>query len=151
MQRGFGLIEIVVGSSIITLALFGILAVAQQSLRISDYSLKDVQAGFLAEEGAEAIRSIRDRSWQQFYSIPVSTTQYLSFAPGTAFATTTANNYIDGFERSFSVMPVYRDASDRIAVSGTLDTGARKVQVVVSWQNRGATTTKTLDFYLTDI
>lgn len=153
MQRGFGLIEIVVGSAIITLALFGILAVAQQSLRISDYSLKDMQAGFLAEEGAEALRNIRDLSWQNFYALPVSTTLYLSFTEGAAsrFATTTANIYIDGFERSFIVTPVYRDGSDRIAASGTLDTGTRKVQISVAWPNRGATTTKTIDLYLTDI
>ncbi|MDP3958180.1 MAG: hypothetical protein Q8Q36_01800 [bacterium] len=152
--RGFGLVEVVLGSGIVTAALFGILTVASQSLRVSDRALREVQATFLLEEGAEAIRSMRDRGWENIAGLSTTTAHFLSFSTSTParFATTSENSYIDGmFLRSFTVASVRRDGSDRIAASGALDPGTRKFTVEVAWQERGATTTKSLEFYLSDI
>jgi len=154
MQRGFALIEIVFAAAIVSLSLTGVLSVAQQSLRLSEFSLREAQAAFLLDEGAEAVRGMRDVQWTNISGLSTSTTYYLSFQSGAnaGFATTTTNTYLDGiFERSVRVAEVYRDGNDRIASSGTLDTGTRKVRVEVSWQNRGATTTRAVELYLSNI
>jgi predicted O-linked N-acetylglucosamine transferase (SPINDLY family) len=47
---------------------------------------------------------------------------------------------------------VNRDANDDIASSGTLDARTKKISITVSWAVSDATTTsKTLDFYISDI
>lgn len=153
-MKGFGLVEVVLGSGIATAALFGVLMVASHSLRVSDHALREVQAAFLLEEGAEALRSLRDSGWGNISGLSTTTAHYLSFATGTParFATTSQNAYIDGmFSRSFTVADVQRDGSDRIAASGVLDAGTKKFAVDVAWQERGATTTRTLELYLSDI
>ena len=151
--RGFGLIEVVFGSAIISLTLFGILSVAKNSLRVTDYALRSAQSGYLILEGAEAVRAMRDVNWINISGLTTATTYYLTFSTETnRFATTSVNTLVDGiFERSFTLADVFRNGSDDIASSGTNDPGTKKITVNVSWFNRNSTTTKTVDFYLTNI
>ncbi|MBX4215437.1 hypothetical protein KW797_00580 [Candidatus Parcubacteria bacterium] len=153
--RGFALLEIVIGASIISLSLLGVLSVAKDSLRVSEHSLREAESRFLLEEGAEAIRSMRDNGWSALSGLATSSVYYLAFtAPTTTarFATSSQNTYIDGlFERSFTVSDVYRDSNDRIAPSGTQDSGTKKFTVNVSWWSRSATTTRTVQFYLSNV
>ena len=152
-NRGFGLIEVVVGSTIISLSLIGILSVISNSLHLVDNSLRKAQAGYLMLEGGEAVRSMRDISWANINGLSTTTTYYLTFSTPTGrFATTSENTFIDGiFERSFTTADVFRNTSDDISLSGTYDAGIRKIRMNVSWWNRNATTTTTTDFYLTNI
>ena len=154
-RGGFGLVEIVIGSAIISLALLGVLSVAVNSVRVSEYSLREAQAGYLLLDGGEAVRSMRDISWANISGLSTTTTYYLTFSTSTAtsrFATTSTNIFVDGiFERSFTTKDVFRDGSDNISPTGTYDAGIRKIKMNVSWWNRGATTTKSAEFYLTNI
>lgn len=152
-MRGFGLIEVVFGSVIISLSLFGILSVTKNSLRVTDHALRSAQAGYLLLEGAEAVRSMRDISWINISGLSNGTTYYLTFSTITnRFATSSVNILVDGiFERSFTVADVFRNGIDDIAPSGTQDDGTKKISMNVSWFNRNATTTKSADFYLTNI
>lgn len=153
-DKGFGLLEIVIGVAIISLSVFGLLSVAQNSLRVSEYSLREAQAGYLLLEGAEAVRSMRDVAWSYVENLSTSVTYYLVYSTSTnTFATTSTNTFIDGiFSRSFTVADVLRDGTTYdIAPSGIYDAGTKKITINVSWYNRNATTTKSLDFYLTNI
>ncbi|MEK7558365.1 MAG: hypothetical protein AAB507_00885 [Patescibacteria group bacterium] len=152
-QAGFGLVEVVIGSAIISLALLGVISVASNSLRVADHSLREAQAGYLLLEGGEALRSMRDISWTNINGLSTTTTYYLAFSTTTnRFATTSANSFVDGiFERSFTTSDVFRNGSDNITASGTYDSGTRKIRMNVSWRERGATTTTLTDFYLTNI
>lgn len=154
--RGFGLLEVVIGVAIISLAIFGLLSVAQNSLRVSEYSLREAQAGYLLLEGAEAVRFMRDVSWANIGNLSTSATYYISYSTtANTYATSTVNTFVDGvFSRSFTVADVNRDATSQDIVtppSGIYDAGTKKITVNVSWYNRNATTTKSLDFYLTNI
>lgn len=151
-KNGFGLLEAVVGVSIISLSLAALMTVSQLSHKIVGESLRSVQASFLAEEGAEAIKSLRSVGWQsRIMPLADGADYYLNFN-GAAWEATTTNSYVDGiFERKFSVYGVYRDASGDIAASGSLDNGTKKVTVSVSWAGRNGTTTKSLTTYVTDI
>ena len=149
--RGFGLIEIVVGAAVLTTSLLGISFYYQQALKVSQRTGNFVRAGFLMEEGIEVAKFFRDTSWTNISGFTPGTTYYLSWT-GSTWATTTTNTFVDGmFERKLVIDNVSRDSNDDIVSSGgTLDAGTKKATVSVSWNEKGATTTKTVSTYLTN-
>lgn len=151
-KTGFGILEIVIGVSIISISLFGLIAVSQFSLRAINESSKNIKAAFLLEEGIEAIRILRDSSWQtDIASLTSGTTYYLDF-DGTTWNSTTINIYIDDlFERNFVINDIYRDANDDISETGTLDSNTKKVTVSVSWLRSTGTTTKIVSTYIANL
>lgn len=152
MKHGFGLIEIIVGGAVLATSLLGISAYYQQSLRVSRSTAQLVQASLLLEESLEVAKFFRDTGWTNISTPATGTIYYLSFN-GTNWATSTTNTYIDGvFERTIRLDDVYRSGTDDIVTSGgTIDTGTRKVTATVSWWDRTATTTRTIETYLVNI
>lgn len=145
------LIEMIIGISIVFVSIVSVVTVYHFFVRVSQVNAISVKAEFLLEEGVEAVRSVRDNSWTNFSAIPVNTEKHLSFLNG-AWGVVDENNYIEGFfERKFIITDVYRDADDNIAETGTLDAGTKKVEVFVSWNDRGATTTKSTVIYLANL
>ena len=150
-NKGFGLAEIVVGSALISLVLFGLSFAFQASLRLSRETGQRIQAQFLAEEGLEAARIIRDQSWAGIGVLSTTTIYYLDFAGG-SWGATTSSSMIEGmFERRLLVEDVFRDANDDIASSGTYDPNIKKIRVVVSWAVGQASSTSEVATYLTNI
>lgn len=152
MKRGFGLIEIVIGGAVLATSLMGISSYYQQSLRVSRSTAQLVQASLLLEESLEVSKFFRDTGWVNISTPTTGTTYYLSFS-GTNWATSTTNTYIDSvFERTIRLDDVYRDGTDDIVTSGgTIDAGTRKVTATVSWWDRTATSTRTIETYLVNI
>lgn len=152
LSRGFGLIEAVAGISLVSIFIFSLMLASQLSQKIVGESVKNIQVSFLLEEGADAIKILRDTGWSSSIgNLPAGTSYYFSYN-GTTWTSTDSNVYIDGiFERKFKLDNVYRDANDDIASSGTLDSGTKKATVSVSWLGRTGTTTKSASFYLTDL
>ncbi len=149
--KGFGLIEIVVSVSVLSLSLVGIATVVQRSLVMSRLGLQGAQANFLLEEGSEVMRFFRDKSFANISKLGTTTTYYLTFASG-AWATTTTANTIDGiFTRKITVSDVRRDVNDDIASTGTYDSSTKKLTVILSWSGGVASSTKNVQFYLSDI
>lgn len=152
-NRGFGLIEILVGSAILVTALWGISAYYQSSLQVSRTTAQIVQASYLLEEGIEVARFFRDTGWSNIGAPADGTVYYLAWS-GTSFATsTTVTSLVDGvFEQKLTFNDVYRDLNDDITASGgTLDPNTKKVTVAVSWWDRTATTTRSVATYFTNI
>lgn len=152
LKSGFGTLEIIVGLAIISISFFSLMAVSRLSLELVAQSAKRVKAGFLLEEGVEALKILRDAGWT-FNIAPLSNSAvyYLDFNNNTWQATTT-NIYIDGiFERSFTIGDVYRDANDDIAAFGFLDPGTKKVSMAVAWKEKSGTTTKSISTYITNL
>jgi Tfp pilus assembly protein PilV len=148
-HRGFGLIEIVIGAAILSTSLLGISFYFQEALNVSERTGNIVRAAFLMEEGIEITRFFRDNGWANISGLAAGTPYYLTWN-GTTWATTTTNTFIDGlYERKVVATDVYRDSNDDIVSSGgTLDSGTREITVSVAWQEKGATTTKTVSTYL---
>ncbi|OGZ35949.1 MAG: hypothetical protein A3I88_00655 [Candidatus Portnoybacteria bacterium RIFCSPLOWO2_12_FULL_39_9] len=151
-KSGFGALEIIVGAAIISISLFSLMAVSRLSLEMVFQSANRVKAGFLIEEGLEAVRTLRDGGWSaKIAPLSADTVYYLDF-DGLNWQPTFTNVYIDGiFERSFIIEDVYRDTNDDIAAFGFLDPGTKKVSVSVAWKERLGTTTKSISIYLTNL
>lgn len=151
-NRGFGLIEIVLGVSILSLVIVSAYAVSGNALRLNRLALDQVEAGFLSIEGAEAFRFLRDRDFAYLSGLSTTTDYYLTWTSGN-WATTTTVSSIDGkFYRKARITDVFRDASDDIAESGTHDPDTKKVRIETAWKTaRFGTTTKSVELYLTKI
>ena len=151
-ERGAGLLEVVIGAAIIAVVLLGTVAAFQAFVRSGLATTAKLQASFLAEEGVEAMRSIRDRSWSEFAGLSGST-YHLVFS--SEWDATTTTQTIDGvFARTVAVGDVYRRVSDSDIVASTsldaksLDPNTKRVEVEVIW---GDTSTVESVTYLTNL
>ena len=137
-RAGFGLIEVLIASAIISASLIALASVVQISFRISSETFKTTKAEFLAEEGLEVMLILRNDSWlSNISSLSTSTPYYPIFSTTTSSweATSTNPGLIDGrYTRTITIEEVYRRDSDHDIVASTspdtktLDTGT--IQVV---------------------
>lgn len=145
------IVEVLVAVSIITVSIITAMAVSQKSIYVSRQALHATQAAFLLEEGAEAVRILRDNAWSNISSLTTSTNYYPIFSSNTWTLSETANT-VGTFTRTVSVALVNRDNSTKdIGSAGTDDPGTKLITVTVSWPEGGTTITKTLQFYIMDI
>lgn len=152
-NKGLSVLEIVVAVGIMSLVVFSLGKVNETALRLSSESADRSEASLLLNEGMEAVRFLRDKSWGQKISLlTLGQNYYLAFATSTGYmATTTAPALIDGkFTRTVVFSEALRDEEDTLASSGANDPSARKVTIIVSWQNRDSYS-ENLVFYITDI
>lgn len=152
---GFSLIEVLIACAIITTSIFALISTAQKGISLSNQALRATQASFLAEEGSEAVKSIRDGSWATISALSLNTTYYITYntSTNTWSLSTTPTAAIDSiFTRTVTFSQVLRDSNDDIAATGTADSRTKKVTVVVSWvSSDGSTISQTVPFYLADI
>ncbi len=145
------MVEIIIVVSIILVSVLITMSVAQKSIVVSRQALHISQAAFLLEEGAEAIRIVRDNAWSNISNLTVSTNYYPTLSGNTWILSSTPNT-VGIFTRTVSVANVNRDASTGdISSSGTNDAGTKLVTVTVSWTDGGEVASKTLSFYINDI
>lgn len=153
-KKGMGLVEVVIASAIVMASLVSIMGVYNSMATLSLRNTDTIQATFLAEEGVEIVRILRDKGWANIASttngVPYSF--YWNNASSTWVSTSTIIES-DIFERQVVYSAVYRDANFDIiptlgGPSGTLDTNSKKVTVTVSWPSQTGTSTKSLDSYV---
>lgn len=151
-QLGFFLIEVVIASALAGGILISLLGLVQNTVDISKRSLEKTQAGYLLEEGSEALKTIRDAAWSNISSLSNGTTYYLSWN-GSVWQTSTTPSMVDSFTRTVVLEAVSRDGSDDIVSSGGTydDTRTRKATVTVTWEVQSGTQTESIVFYLADI
>lgn len=144
MHKGFTLIETLVAISVLVMALVGPLTIAEQSLRSAYYSRDQITAFYLAQEGIEYVRAIRDqnylegRSWLTGVSNCTNTNCTIDFpnfvhsactnnvcTPLLVSANASLFNTVSGvpskFTRSVSLIPVSGQPNQMI------------IKVTVSW------------------
>lgn len=63
MNKGFTLIETLVAITILLVSLAGPLSVASQALRSAYYARDEITASYLAQEGIEYVRAVRDQNY----------------------------------------------------------------------------------------
>ena len=154
-KKGFSLVEILVGSSIICLSLVLIINLETSVSRIGFGSLDRVQATMLGEEGVIAIRNMRNSSWNNISSLSdnIKYRIYWSDTSKTWQATTTLILIDNKFDRTVTFYPVNRDVNnfDIVTSGGALDTGTRKFLIEVLWSDSNGTTSKSFSSYIYNI
>lgn len=71
-KNGFSLLEVMIAGFIVSLGLVGALTLINYSIKAASFSKNKLIASFLAQEGIEIVRHIRDSqsSWDDWYSCP---------------------------------------------------------------------------------
>ena len=144
-NRGVALIEILIGTSILTIVLSFISYTLLLFLDTSDLALEQTRALYLAEEGQEFLRYLRDEDWNTIADLTEGNTYYLAIAT-TTVAITNTPEVIDGtYTRSVVVDELRRDGNDDFVESGgTVDGGGRVITVTVTWGSKDVTLTSIL-------
>lgn len=150
------LVEILVAMFVFSVVLGALITASNMYLSRSGDNLKSAKAAYFAEEGIEAMKTIRDVSWTNITSLSTTTTYYLNFntASSTNYVwnTSASPTSTDGFTREITLAGVNRDATGHIVSSGgTYDANTRLVTVSIAWIAKSGTTTKSLATYLTNI
>ena len=133
--------EIVIAASIISAVIFSLSFVFLISQKLETTSSNKIRANFIAEEGLEVMRHLRDKSWSaNLAPLAPGTLYYLSFDAGSSAWSTTISSpgLIDGvFERTVRVAAVMRDGADDIVDSGGIvDPDTLKIIVTTTWEGR---------------
>jgi hypothetical protein len=152
-NKGSAMLEIVIATSIFLGVVVSLVGVFNLALKSALANAAKIEASFLEEEGIEAVLTIRDASWSANIVNKVSGTDYYLTFNGTNWTIGTTRVLVDNvFERKINFYDVYRDSSQNIVSSGgTLDLNTKKVVSTVSWQVSGATVSRSMSTYLTNI
>jgi Tfp pilus assembly protein PilV len=150
-NKGFLLVEVLVVASIMVAGALAFSAVAQKSIYVARESMSATRANFLLEEGAEAVRVLRDNGWSNISGLSTGTDYYPTFSGGTWTLSATPNT-VGAFTRKVTIANVNRDNTTQdISASGSNDAGTKLVTVTVSWSEEANTITKNLSFYIMNI
>lgn len=155
-KKAFGLLELVITIGIIVVAMLAFANAAVTFLRASIISTDPHVAAHLAQEGVEAIRALRDKSWSAHIAPLVNGTQYYPVASGSAWSVSTTNpGPLQGkYTRSVIMSAVNRDAGgkgDILQSGGTFDPNTKTLVVTIQWvDEQGAARTHAVSTYITN-
>ncbi|MEK7182161.1 MAG: hypothetical protein AAB679_00140 [Patescibacteria group bacterium] len=153
LKKGVGLVEMVVGLSVFIFIVLSFIISFNYFIKNSLLGIKTVQSYFLAEEGLEAIKSMRNNSWATNINQLVSGQEYYFYFNGSKWESTTTPSMIDNFfTRKFIAENIYRDTNGDISTSGTHDSGSKKITVFISYTiNNNVVKTENLSTIVTNI
>lgn len=148
MRDGFGLIEIIIVVSIVTVTLFAFLQVGIAGIKLLRNEKENLEAVLLLQEALEAVRSVRDESWTANIALLTNGTAYYPVVENSKWKLTASNPGLvnNKYARSVSFEQVLRDGEDKISSTGTTDPDTRKVMAAVSWSDK----TRTIATYITN-
>ncbi len=151
LQKGVSIIEVIIALSIIFIAFFSFLTLAQYSLKLQDQSKSKLEAINIATETIEATRSVRNEDWDKFTSLSLDTPYYPVILSNKWTLSSTNPGLINGvYDRWVIIEKVYRDVDDNISSSGTEDSQTKKITAFVEWNDRNQIKQIDLITYLTN-
>ncbi len=142
-ERGVTAIEVAIGVSIASVVLIFSMQSLSLFINTGRAVSEKTKTVYLAEDGLELVRYLRDESWTTLSALSTTGTHYVSVTASAVAATTTVQ-VIDGYTRSFKISNVYRNASDDIVASTTggavADTDSKYIEMRVVGGTPVATT-----------
>jgi len=147
-----GLIEIILVVGIISASFFAIGQLGFMSMKASKDRSDKVRALAVAQEGMEAVRTVRDAGWtDNIATLSFGSAYYVATSSGQWLLTVTDPGLIaNTYARTVVIDNVSRDINDDItAVGGIDDPGTKKLTTMVT----GGNPAKTLQLvtYITNI
>ncbi len=129
LKRGFTLLEVIVSMFIVTLGVGSVFALVAQTVDSTRNVSSKLTAIYLAQEGMEIVRNIRDTNWLEQRTNPE-----VLWDEGIVSGDWQPVSFIDGTQSNFQRKTmITREGSDIL-----------KVSVSVSWQGRGGPHTVTV-------
>ncbi|MES2213963.1 MAG: prepilin-type N-terminal cleavage/methylation domain-containing protein [Patescibacteria group bacterium] len=151
-NKGFTLVEMIIATAIILGFVLVLVGVVNTYIKSSLRNVPATTAAYLAEEGIEAVKYMRQVSWSGQIATLSSEPYYLAWQSGSWTVTTTPSTIDSVYTRTVTVSSVQRDSSSNIVSSGgTVDPNTRQVTASVTWPYKNATTTRSLSTYITNL
>jgi len=136
-KRGVGLVEVIVGSAILAVVLFAFTSSLSLYSRANADATNRLQALYLAEEGLDVVRGLRDAGWATHIATTSVDTDYgISFDPvNSVWAFVSSPETVEEFTRTLTFRDVYRDSNDDVVSDPyeTYDPDSRILEVEVTW------------------
>jgi len=63
IKKGFTLLEVMVAIFVITVGIMGVMTILQRTIFLTSVSFSRLTAAYLAQEGIEIVRNVRDTNW----------------------------------------------------------------------------------------
>lgn len=159
-NKGLGLVEILIVTAVLGVGLLAVISFLIYSRGVTFQVARTVEATSIAEEGIEAVRVMRDESWNtNIATLDAGTpATYYPIISGVNpddkwTLTTTTQPLIENlYTRTIVVEQVGRDGADDIVSSGgTIDPNTKKVTSTVTWTENGRSKQVQLISYITNI
>lgn len=162
-SRGISIIELLVVSMIIGVAISALIGFGTFSLRTASLLKQTTQASFLVQDYLEALKNYRDNTdWNdddagdQYDGLGIvanAVPLHLELSGDTPprWQLLSSAETFGIFTRDVSLQAVERDGADNIVESGgVLDLETKKATITVSWEERGGTRQLETTTYLTN-
>lgn len=145
-QSGQTLVELLVAIGVSAVLLPALIIGIFTSREGKPQQIQRLQASALLRETEEAVRNIREASWN---NISTNGTYFLTLSGAIWQLTTTSQPAINGFTRTIVISSVQRDSSGNIVTyGGTVDPSTKQIVATVSWSSPFASSVSST-FYLT--
>ncbi len=164
-QKGFSAAELIIAIFVLTIVSTSFYEIAVLSLKISKENKNEMKAAYLAEEGIEAVRNIRDQvAWIDAddgktgigeFDIDLNDTYYPIISGNSWELTSIDPGPINNrFNRKVVFKKLSRDPDtgdiEDVYNSVNDDENSRKIITIVTWQENGKDKDVTLISYLTN-
>ncbi|MEK9166022.1 MAG: hypothetical protein AAB525_04180 [Patescibacteria group bacterium] len=114
-------------------------------------AVNKVAAIYLAQEGIEAVRSLRNKDWTNISALDEAIVYYPTLAGDEWTLSTTNPGPIEGaYIRTVELDKVFRNGSDDIDTAGTDDPNTKKIQVKIAWNEQAGSKEIIVETYLTN-
>ena len=151
LKNGFGIIEVVIGTAIITVTFLAFTSFYRQALLMSEKTTVMAQSNMLLVEGIEVVKLMRDKGWDANIATLATSTPYYIIFNGGDWQISTVSTPVDTiYTRWFVLEDVFRDANDDIKATGTYSSSTKKVTVTVHANTRDGSD-ETVQTYITNI
>ena len=131
IKKGFSLVELIIAIGVFAIVGSGVFYVITNTYS-NYYGTGDRQTVTeFAQEGVEAVRAIRDNSWQDIED-EIDNTNGVSKDANNYWQFSGGSDSLGSLTRTIDITEVYRDGSGDIAETGTLDTDTVKAVITVS-------------------
>jgi len=145
-KSGFTLLEIIIAVFVLTVAIVGSFALIQKSIVSASQAQFRLTAAYLAQEGMEIVRNIRDTNWLEGENWDAGiaiTSDYRLDYQSSEFPDTTCNlgsgNYLK-YDGNFYTCSSGIDTKFKRTISiSSEELNKMKVSVKVEWEERGRT------------
>ncbi|MDP3963059.1 MAG: hypothetical protein Q8Q39_01035 [bacterium] len=150
--QGFALVEVLVGLGMASILMIGFAVLILQAGKVSRANAMELKATLYLREVVEVLKDMEQTNWIGVAIAPCLSPFTCHPEPaGGVWSLTTGDETLDGtYTRSFSLDPVYRDATtnDIVTAPGLLDPDTLKASAQITWNNRFTDRTMTVETYL---
>ena len=153
-KKGFGILEVLIVSAILSISMISIMTAFTFYIKEGLKTTRKIQAAYILEEGAEAIRFLRDESFSSnITTLATGSTYYIATSTLGWMTAPTPTIFFEDFILTVELEDVYRKDSDSdiapISYIGakTLDPSIKKVTLMTDW----VTASSTMVTYIADL